>query len=118
MKSPGDRHCKAPHKQLEQRRRKRFDQALANIINAARVGKDFQLDLPLEIQIFGTVDITRHVQKIYMAPGASDVVQRNIKRFSKRFGVPCEKIKLPKKANPIAMSGPQINTIKQEMANL
>ncbi len=94
------------------------NQALANIINAAMVWRDFQSQLPLEIQIFGTVDITKHVQKIYMAPGTSDVVQQNIKCFSKRFGVPYEKIKVPKNANPIIKSGAQVNTIEQEMANL
>ena len=93
-------------------------QLLANVINAAMDGASFQFGLPLEIQIFGELNISTDVAKIYVAPGASDVVQKGIKLFSKKFSVPYEKIKAPKNANMIGSSGSQLKNVQEQVDKL
>jgi hypothetical protein len=66
------------------------------IVNAALGNAKVVSNLPFEIQIFGTVDIARDLEKIYASPSVSKTVKDNLAAFQKLTGIECEILTPPR----------------------
>jgi hypothetical protein len=93
---------------------------LSMVASAAKnLDNEFASNLPFEVQIFGTVDIARDIQRIYLAPAVSKVVKQNVAAFcplTAGSGTPVDYRLLAKPpAALVNMSGTIINTVKAQL---
>ena len=67
------------------------------VINAATSGQPVAAGYQMfEVQIFGAVDITQHVEAIYVAPSVTGKVWRHMQQFEADTGVRVERIARPR----------------------